>query len=95
VAVTKPITITSLLALAAGTTHTSRGSSGTTTAAITLRVNAVTVRNGSVAAELIDWSATNTSQLPDIATAPPMPGFALADCDVFARCAFSTEIYSR
>ena len=70
VAVTKPIVITTI-------------GGGGQPAAIVLRVNAVTVGKGSVAAELINWSCTNTSQLPDVATAAPMPGFSLAECRTF------------
>jgi hypothetical protein len=65
VAVTKPMPVTAI--------------TGGGTGAVQLRVNAVAVRGGSIAAELVDGSSADPP-----ATAPPLPGFTLADCAGFA-----------
>jgi hypothetical protein len=73
VAVTKPLHVTSIFR----DPHPVAGAD----AAIRLRVNAVTVRAGSVSAELIDWTNSSTSSSP--ATTKALTGFSVAECTAF------------
>jgi hypothetical protein len=76
VAVTKPLAVADISRGGGG-----RGGADGSAPVIQLRVNAVTVRAGRVSAELVDWTHADASTA--CATAPPLPGFSLADCTAF------------
>ena len=81
VAVTKPLPVA---AITGGGGGGGAGAGAGAGGAVQLRVNAVAVRGGSVAAELVDGSSSSGADADPPATAPPLPGFALADCAAFA-----------